>query len=75
MGGSLLTLLRESRSKFGGAYGCWFQLMPQFQPQVPDPLGDQLPALLSPGRVTTPSIGVDFLVFIRESPYTKKERI
>jgi hypothetical protein len=25
------------------------KLMPQFESQVPDPLGDQLPALLSPG--------------------------
>jgi hypothetical protein len=41
--------------------------MSQFQAEVPHPLGDQLPALLSPGRVTTPTIRVDFLVFISQS--------
>jgi hypothetical protein len=34
--------------------------------QVPHPLGDQLPALLSPGRVAAPAIGINFLIFIRE---------
>lgn len=43
------------------------KLMSQFQAEVPHPLGDQLPALLSPGRVTTPTIRVDFLVFISQS--------
>ncbi len=40
--------------------------MPQFQPQVPDPLGDTLPGFLSPGRMTAPSVGIDLLVFVRE---------
>lgn len=43
--------------------------MPLFASQVPDPLGDQLPALVSPGRVAAPSIGVDLLVFIREERF------
>src|SRR5512135_3199409 len=40
--------------------------MPQLQAEVPYPLRDHLPALLSPGRVTAPPIGVDLLIFIRE---------
>jgi hypothetical protein len=43
--------------------------VPLFASQVPDPLGDQLPALVSPGRVAAPSIGVDLLVFIREDRF------
>ena len=40
--------------------------MPQFQAEVPDPLGDQLPAFLSPGRMAAPPVGIDLLVFIGE---------
>ena len=40
--------------------------MPQFQAEVPHPLGYQLPALLPPGRVAAPTIRVDLLIFIRE---------
>ncbi len=36
--GSLRVLRRDGRSKLGDAHGRWFQLMPQFQPEVPDPL-------------------------------------
>jgi hypothetical protein len=42
------------------------KLMPQFESQVPDPLGDQLPALLSPGRMADPAVGIDLLVLSRE---------
>src|SRR5690242_11507781 len=45
------------------------EVMPQFEPQVPDPLSDQLPALLAPGRVAAPSVGIDLLVFIREDRF------
>ena len=41
--------------------------MPHFQAQVPHPLRDHLPAFLTPGGVTTPAIGVLFLVFICQS--------
>ena len=44
--------------------GVGSRLMPQFQAQVPHPLCDHLPALLSPGRVAAPAIGVMLLVFI-----------
>jgi hypothetical protein len=40
--------------------------MAQFEPQVPDPLRDHLPALLSPGGVAAPTIGVDLSIFVGE---------
>src|SRR2546421_2807443 len=40
--------------------------MAQFQPQVPDPLIDDLPAFLTPGGMTTPTIRVLLGVFIGE---------
>lgn len=40
--------------------------MTQFQPQVPHPLRDDLPGVLSSRRVTTPAIGILLLVFIGE---------
>ncbi len=62
--GSLLTLRWEGRSKFGDAHRVRMKLLPQFEADIPDPLRHDLPALLSPGRVRTPSIRVDLLVFI-----------
>ncbi len=38
--------------------------MPQFQAKIPDPLRDHLPALLPPGRMRTPTIGIDLLILI-----------
>ena len=38
--------------------------MAQFQTQVPHPLSDQLPCLLTRGRMADPAAGVLFLVFI-----------
>jgi hypothetical protein len=66
MSGSLLALQWDGRSKLGDAQRRWLQLMPQFEPQVPRPLRYQLPALLSPGRMAAPPVGIDLLVFIRE---------
>ena len=40
---------RERRNKLGDAYGSRLQLMSQLQAEIPNPLGHQLPALLSPG--------------------------
>ena len=57
---------RESGSKFGGAHRVRVQLMPQFQTKIPDPLAEQLPYLLTPGRVTDPSVGILLLVFVRQ---------
>ncbi len=62
--GSLCVLLWDGRSKLGDARGRWFQLMPQFQPQVPDPLSHQLPTLLSPGRMRAPPVGILLDVFV-----------
>src|SRR5713226_5346741 len=66
MCGNLLAMLWESRSKLGDAQGGWFQLMPQFQPEVPDPLRDQLPAFLTPGGMAAPAVGILLVVFIRQ---------
>jgi hypothetical protein len=56
----------ESRSKLGRADWVRMKLVPQFESQVPDPLGYQLPALLSPGHMAAPAIGIDLLIFIGE---------
>src|SRR5690242_2701905 len=40
--------------------------MPQFQTQVPDPLRDQLPALLPAGSMRAPAVGIKLVVFIGE---------
>lgn len=66
MGGNWRGLQREGRSKLGGAQRVRLKLMSQLQPQVPYPLGHQLPALLPPGRIAAPSVGIDLLVFVRE---------
>jgi hypothetical protein len=64
-GGSLaLRRLYESGGKLGGAHGSRLKLMPQLEPEVPDPLRDDLPGRLPTRRVRTPAIGVLFLVFI-----------
>jgi hypothetical protein len=62
--GSLRVLLPDGRSNLGDAQGCRFQLMPQFEPQVPDPLRHPLPAFLSPGRMTAPPVRFLLAVFI-----------
>ena len=40
--------------------------MAQFQTQIPHPLADQLPDLLTRGRMADPSVGILFLVFISQ---------
>jgi len=54
----------ECRSKLGRANWVRMKLMPQFESEIPDPLGDQLPALLSPSRVAAPPVRVLLSVFI-----------
>src|SRR5579885_1109328 len=54
----------ESRGELGGTYRPWFEMMAQFQSQIPHPLGHDIPGLLPRGGVTAPPIGVKFLVFI-----------
>ena len=63
-GRPLLFGFGHRRSKLGGAYWIRVQLMPQFQADIPDPLGYDVLCFLSPGRVTTPSVGISFAVFI-----------
>jgi hypothetical protein len=41
--------------------------MAEFQAEVPDPLGDQLPAFLPVSAVTTPTVGIKLAVFVAES--------
>ena len=43
--------------------------MTQFQPQVPDPLSNDLPALLTPGGMAAPTIGVLLSIFVREGNF------
>ena len=54
----------KSRGKLGCANWGSQQLMPQFEPQIPDPLRDQLPAPLSPGRMTAPPIRILLDIFV-----------
>ncbi len=54
----------ECWRKLGRANWIRMKLMPQFEPQLPGPLGDQLPALLSPGRMAAPSVWVLLSIFV-----------
>jgi hypothetical protein len=51
--------------------GSGLKLMTQFQTEVPYPLAQDMPALLTPGRVTTPAIGVLLDVFISQSIFKR----
>jgi hypothetical protein len=64
MCGSLLALLWDGRSKLGDAQRRRFQLMAQFEPDIPYPLGHDLPGFLAPGRVAAPAVRVLLVVFI-----------
>jgi hypothetical protein len=63
-GGLLLVGFGHRQSELGGTYWIRMKLMPQFQAEIPDPLRDHLPALLPPGGVATPPIGILLGVFI-----------
>src|SRR6266536_1019320 len=63
---SLSLLSQVSRSKLGGAHRIGVQVMAQFQTEVPEPLADELPALLSPGGMTTPPNRVLLAILIGE---------
>src|SRR5258708_4231437 len=52
-----------SGSKLGGAHGIREQVMAQFQAEVPDPLADDLPALLTPGGMAAPTVGFLLAIF------------
>src|SRR6266567_6697331 len=56
--------LFDRGSKLSRAHRSRLKHMTQFQPQVPDPLRDNLPRFLSSGRMRTPPVGVLLLVFI-----------
>ena len=56
----------HSRSKLGCAYRIRMKLVSQLQAQVPDPLADNTPCLLTASGVTTPTIRADLLIFVRK---------
>ena len=64
MPGSLLVLRWDGGSKLGGAHRRRFQVMAQFEPDIPYPLRHDLPGFLPPGRVATPTIRLLFDVFV-----------
>src|SRR2546430_1919020 len=59
----LLFGLGHSFRKLGGAQLSRLKLMTQLQTQVPDPLTDDLPCLLSGRRMAAPAIRVELLIF------------
>lgn len=56
--GSLLLRRQGSRGKLGRAHRLRLKLMPQLQADIPDPLRDDLPALLAQRGMRTPAIRV-----------------
>ncbi len=66
MSGSLLALRWDGGNKLGGAHRRRFQVMAQFEPDIPYPLGHDLPGFLPPGRVATPTIGLLLLIFVSQ---------
>src|SRR5690242_3413331 len=56
--------LGDSGSELRGAHRFRLERIPKLQAEVPDPLRDHLPAFLSPGGVTAPSVKIEFAVFI-----------
>src|SRR5437763_20996 len=63
------SLRLQSRQRIGAdpmARGCRMKLMTQFQAQIPRPLTDDLPCLLSPGGMAAPTVRILLHVFIGE---------
>lgn len=60
--GGLLVRRWERGSKFAGAHLSWLKHMTQLQSEVPEPLRDDLPSLLTVCRMADPTVGVLFLV-------------
>jgi hypothetical protein len=52
----------ERGSKLSGAHRIKMKLMAQLQTEVPDPLSNDLPCLLACCGMTTPAVGILFLV-------------
>jgi hypothetical protein len=61
---------RVSRSTVGRAHGCGRQMLAEFQPQVPEPWGQDLKTCVSERSARDPPIGVVLLLFIRENRLT-----
>jgi len=62
-------LCLKSRSKFGCTHLGGRQLLSEFQAEIPDPLADDLPKLLSARRMWTPSVGILLAVFICQNGF------
>lgn len=62
---SRLWAIRNGGRKLGDPQRSGVELMAQFEPEIPGPLRHHLLALLSPGRVGAPAVGIDFPIFIR----------
>src|SRR6266487_1824851 len=63
-----------SRGKRGGAHRIWEQVMAQFQPQIPDPLSNDLPALLTTGSMAAPTVRFAASISSSESAVSKAPR-
>ena len=61
----------ESWRKLGGPHWLRLELVAQLQAQIPDPLGNDLPALLPPGSMRAPTVGILFLILVREGRFKR----
>ena len=59
--------LGQGSCKLGGTQGRRLQVMPHLQAEVPDPLRNDLPALLTASGMRTPASGVLFDILIGKS--------
>jgi hypothetical protein len=62
--GSLLLRGEGGWSKLGGAHSCGMKRMPEFKPQVPDPLAENLGELLAASTVRVPAVRILLLILI-----------
>jgi hypothetical protein len=72
LGGGFMGLNRDrgnSRSKFRPTQRRGREVLSTIQTQIPEPLVQDLPALLSTSAMRAPTICVLFLIFIRENGF------
>lgn len=58
-------------SKFGAAQICWREVLAQFQPEIPDPLRENLAKLLPTRRMRVPPIRILLVVFIGKGSFKR----
>src|SRR5712691_5383592 len=66
-----LLTLGGSRSKLRSSYRGWAELMAQLQAEIPEPLRDDLPALLAARGVRAPTVRLLLLVFIGKGRFKR----